>query len=276
MKRQILSAVTAIILSMTAFAAKVDTISVASQGYLETPMRVAVITPESARPEAGYRTVYLLNGYSGDHRAWLKTQPRLPELADQYGMVIVMPDGRDSWYWDSPVDKGMQMESFITKVLVPYVNDNYDVDRRASHRAITGLSMGGHGALWLSMRHPDIFGNAGSMSGGVDIRPFPKSWKMAKRLGDKDSNPELWERMTVINLVDSLKPGTLNITFDCGRDDFFAKVNNNLHERLDEAGIAHDYTVRPGAHTHKYWGNSILYHLLFFNEAFKAADAEKK
>lgn len=276
MKRQILSAVSAMILSMTAFAAKVDTISVASQGYLETPMRVAVITPESARPDAGYRTVYLLNGYGGDHRAWLKTQPRLPELADQYGMVIVMPDGRDSWYWDSPVDKGMQMESFITKVLVPYINDNYDVDRRASHRAITGLSMGGHGALWLSMRHPDIFGNAGSMSGGVDIRPFPKSWKMAKRLGDKDSNPELWERMTVINLVDSLKPGTLNITFDCGRDDFFDKVNNNLHERLDEAGIAHDYTVRPGAHTHKYWGNSILYHLLFFNEAFKAADAEKK
>lgn len=276
MKRQILSAVSAMILSMTAFAAKVDTISVASQGYLETPMRVAVITPESARPDAGYRTVYLLNGYGGDHRAWLKTQPRLPELADQYGMVIVMPDGRDSWYWDSPVDKGMQMESFITKVLVPYVNVNYDVDRRASHRAITGLSMGGHGALWLSMRHPDIFGNAGSMSGGVDIRPFPKNWKMAKRLGDKDSNPELWERMTVINLVDSLKPGTLNITFDCGRDDFFAKVNNNLHERLDEAGIAHDYTVRPGAHTHKYWGNSILYHLLFFNEAFKAADAEKK
>ena len=243
MKRQILSAVSAMILSMTAFAAKVDTISVASQGYLETPMRVAVITPESARPDAGYRTVYLLNGYGGDHRAWLKTQPRLPELADQYGMVIVMPDGRDSWYWDSPVDKGMQMESFITKVLVPYINDNYDVDRRASHRAITGLSMGGHGALWLSMRHPDIFGNAGSMSGGVDIRPFPKSWKMAKRLGDKESNPELWERMTVINLVDSLKPGTLNITFDCGRDDFFAKVNNNLHERLDEAGIAHDYTV---------------------------------
>lgn len=276
MKRQLLSAVSAMILSMTAFAAKVDTISVASQGYLETPMRVAVITPESARPDAGYRTVYLLNGYGGDHRAWLKTQPRLPELADQYGMVIVMPDGRDSWYWDSPVDKGMQMESFITKVLVPYINDNYDVDRRASHRAITGLSMGGHGALWLSMRHPDIFGNAGSMSGGVDIRPFPKSWKMAKRLGDKESNPELWERMTVINLVDSLKPGTLNITFDCGRDDFFAKVNNNLHERLDEAGIAHDYTVRPGAHTHKYWGNSILYHLLFFNEAFNAKPAEKK
>ncbi len=276
MKRQILSALSAMILSMTAFAAKVDTVAVASQGYLESPMRVAVITPESARPDAGYRSVYLLNGYGGGHRAWLKTQPRLPELADLYGMVIVMPDGRDSWYWDSPVDKGMQMESFITKVLVPYVNDNYDVDRRASHRAVTGLSMGGHGALWLSMRHPDIFGNAGSMSGGVDIRPFPKSWKMAKRLGDKESNPELWERMTVINLVDSLKPGSLNITFDCGRDDFFAKVNNELHRRLDEAGIAHDYTVRPGAHTHKYWGNSILYHLLFFNEAFNAKDAEKK
>lgn len=276
MKRQIFTALLATILSMTAFAAKVDTVTVAAKSYLDSPMRVTVITPECERPDSGYRAVYLLNGYGGDYRAWLKTQPRLPELADLYGMVIVMPDGRDSWYWDSPVDPGMQMESFITKVLVPYVDDNYDVDRRASHRAVTGLSMGGHGAMWLAMRHPDIFGNAGSMSGGVDIRPFSKKWKMSKRLGDFDNNPALWEKMTVINLVDSLKPGTLNITFDCGRDDFFAQVNDNLHKRFDEAGIAHDYTVRPGSHTHKYWANSILYHLLFFNEAFNRKPEVKK
>ena len=39
------------------------------------------------------------------------------------------------------------------------------------------LSMGGHGALWNAIRHSDIFGAAGSMSGGVDIRPFPDNWR---------------------------------------------------------------------------------------------------
>ena len=43
--------------------------------------------------------------------------------------------------------------------------------------------MGGHGSLWLASRHPDIWGNAGSMSGGVNILPFPKSWRMSERLG---------------------------------------------------------------------------------------------
>ena len=44
-------------------------------------------------------------------------------------------------------------------------------------RAISGLSMGGHGALWSAIRHKDVFGAAGSMSGGVDIRPFPRIGK---------------------------------------------------------------------------------------------------
>ena len=143
------------------------------------------------------------------------------------------------------------------------------VRREASQRAITGLSMGGHGALWLAMRHPDIFGSAGSMSGGVDIRPFPKSWNMPDRLGAKADYPQRWEEHTVVNLVPTLKPGMLNITVDCGTDDFFAGVNRELHRRLLDACIPHDYAERPGGHSHAYWANSIRYHLLFFNEVFR-------
>ena len=52
-------------------------------------------------------------------------------------------------------------------------------------RAITGLSMGGHGALWLAIRHQDVFGAAGSTSGGLDIRPFPDNWDMKEQIGQK-------------------------------------------------------------------------------------------
>ena len=137
-------------------------------------------------------------------------------------------------------------------------------------RAVTGLSMGGHGALYLAARHPEVFGNAGSMSGGVDIRPFPKSWGMAKLLGKTlEEDPALWDSHTVATLIPQLKEAKLNITFDCGKDDFFAKVNDKLHADMLAADIPHDYTVRPGNHSHKYWANSILYHLLFFNQAFR-------
>lgn len=255
-------------------AAKVDTLSVPAR-YIPGPMKVTVVVPDAAATDTARRfpVVYILNGYDGDNTSWLKiTRPDLPELADRYGIVLVMPDGRDSWYWDSTERPEMQMESFFVKELVPYVDANLPVYTRPDKRAITGLSMGGHGALYLAMRHPDIFGNAGSMSGGVDIRPFPDSWGMKKLIGPKS---ERWNDYSVTVLAEKLKPGQLNITFDCGNDDFFAQVNRDLHAVLLKAGVPHNYTERPGRHTHAYWANSILYHLLFFNEAFAAADRKK-
>lgn len=256
------------LVSLSAGAFSTDTISVPTS-LLSSPENVVVITPDKKTDADTFPTVYLLNGYGGNHTSWLTVRPNLGELADEYGMVLVMPDGRDSWYWDSPVLPDMQMESFITKELVPYIDNTYPTIPVREKRAVTGLSMGGHGALWLAANHPDLFGNAGAMSGGVDIRPFPGKWKMADRLGSKEEFPERWENSTVATCVPKIKEAKLNITFDCGKDDFFAGVNENLHRALLEADVPHDYTSRPGNHSRAYWSNSILYHLLFFNEAFK-------
>ena len=268
--KKLINFISLFLLSVACYAGTTDTIAVTTR-YIESPARACVILPEKAIDNDGsdkFPTVYLLNGYSGDYKSWTIIQPRLEELADLYGMIIVTPDGRDSWYWDSPIDPKMQMESYITEELVPFIDTHYPTIADSSKRAISGLSMGGHGALWLAFRHSDIFGNAGSMSGGVDIRPFENKWKMKLRIGERKDNPDLWETHTVINLVPSLKPGQVNIIVDCGVDDFFATVNNNLHEALLKQGIEHDYIVRPGAHTIPYWRNSILYHLLFFNQQF--------
>lgn len=263
-----LAAILGILMPALMQAAKTETLNIATQ-LVPGVMNVTVITPDGYAADTKFPTVYLLNGYSGDNTDWTqKIQPRLGELADLYGMVMVMPDGRDSWYWDSPVRGDMKMESFITKELVPYIDSHYPTEPQASKRAITGLSMGGHGALWLAMRHSDIFGNAGSMSGGVDIRPFKGKWKTSELLGDPAANASRYEQYTVMALVPALRPDQLNIIFDCGSDDFFAEVNDKLHKELLARKIPHDYTSRPGGHSRPYWANSILYHLLFFNEHF--------
>ena len=240
---------------------------------IASPMDVNVILPQSYATSCHkeYPVVYILHGYDGDYTTWLTlTEPRLDSLASHYDMIFVLPDGRDSWYFDSPVDSTLQMESFFVDELVPYIDKNYRTIADAKHRAITGLSMGGHGGLWYGMRHSDVWGSAGSMSGGVnfDKEKWQKSWKIAQRLGSKEENPQRWSSHTVVSLVPTLNPDQLNIIFDCGIDDFFIGVNRELHEALLKYNIPHDYTERPGRHTHPYWRNSIRYHLQYFHDIF--------
>ena len=266
--KKLFAMMAAALMAVTAGASVTDTLTVATK-HLETPMRVTVIAPDKAMRGDSVPTVYILHGYGGDYRSWTTiTRKDFGELADKYGMLFVFPDGRDSWYWDSPLMPGMQMESFFVEDLVPYIDSKYPTRRNPAQRAITGLSMGGHGSLWLATRHPEIWGNMGSMSGGVDIRPFPEKWKMKRSIGPYEENKDVWESHTVINLVPQMKANGQNIIFDCGSEDFFAGVNADLHQRLLDAKVPHDYTSRPGVHNHKYWANSILYHLLFFSSKF--------
>ena len=136
------------------------------------------------------------------------------------------------------------------------------------HRAITGLSMGGHGALHTAMRHKDVFGAAGSTSGGVDIRPFPQNWNIKDELGEMAANKQVWDEHTVVNNNSRIENGDLALIIDCGEADFFLEVNKDLHKRLLGRGIDHDFITRPGAHNKEYWANSIDYQLLFFKKFF--------
>ncbi len=255
-----------LMLSLAASAAKVDTITVSSK-YIDPAMKVVVITPDGRMPDDRFPVVYLLHGHGGKYSDWVKHVPRIKELADQHRMMIVCPDGRNSWYIDAVNNPAMQMESFITNDLLTAIDSRYPTLADAKHRAITGLSMGGHGAMWLGLRHPDLFGSMGSMSGGLDITPFPNKWHIADAIGPMEGNEDAWAQHSVINLIPNAEPGQ-NITIDCGIDDFFAGVNDNVHQALVKAKIPHDYTSRPGRHSWQYWANSIVYHLQYFAEAF--------
>lgn len=258
--------------SATAYAGRTDTISIRSEA-MRKDIRCVVIQPDKRiTKDKRLPVVYLLHGYSGSYNQWPKIAPQLPAKADELQLIIVCVDGGfSSWYFDSPVDSSFRYERYVSKEVVDYIDRNYPTRADRSHRAITGLSMGGHGGLYLALKHRDVFGAAGSTSGGVDIRPFPKNWDLAKRLGDSTCCYENWNKNTVINLVDSLKNGELAIIFDCGTQDFFLQVNRDLHQKLLGLKVDHDYTERPGGHNSKYWQNSIDFQLLFFSNYFRQA-----
>ncbi|MFM2338537.1 MAG: hypothetical protein RL115_1730, partial [Bacteroidota bacterium] len=126
-----------------------------------------------------------------------------------------------------------------------------------------------HGGLYLAFKHADVFGACGSTSGGVDLRPYPKNWDLLKRLGDTASFKNNWHNYSVINVIESKPTMPLSIIIDCGTEDFFYPVNKNLHLKLMQLNIPHDYIERPGQHDWNYWRNAIKYQLLYFNHYFK-------
>lgn len=245
----------------------VDSVSVFSD-KMQTEVKNLVILPKGYDNSKQYPVVYLLHGYGGNAKNWIGIKPSLPQDASDLQLIIVCPDGRNSWYWDSPVNPKMQYETYVSKELVDFIDKKYSTVKSPKGRAITGLSMGGHGGLWLGIRHQDVFGACGSMSGGVDIRPFPNNWEMKKSIGTYKENTSVWEEHTVINQINKIEPNSLEIIIDCGIDDFFFEVNQKLHEKLLYNNILHDYIVRPGRHDGKYWNNAIDYQLLFFYKFF--------
>lgn len=261
------------IYTYTAKAAKIDTV-ITYSAAMNKNIKAVIITPDTYLKGTAYPVVYLLHGAGGNYADWIKSAPGIAAAADQYQQIIICPDGNvTSWYFDSPVNNAWKYETYIIAELIPWVDKNYKTIKDRKARAITGLSMGGHGALYLAFKHQDVFGAAGSMSGGVDFRPFPKSWKIEEKLGSYAEQPENWEKNTVINMLHLLTPNSLALLIDCGKDDFFYEVNANLHQKMMERNIAHDYISRPGAHTWDYWRNSVSYQLLFMNNYFKSARA---
>lgn len=264
-------------LTTLTYAAKVDTLQVASTAMGKT-YKAAVVLPTSyAKSKTAFPVMYLLHGAYGHFSDWLKNTPNkklVHNLADQYNMIIVMPEGETfSFYLDSPVNKESQFETFITQEVIQKVDKTYKTIANRNGRVITGLSMGGHGALYLSAKHPDLFCAAGSMSGAVDMSTMlnrDSSAQIVKLMqpvfGDKSGNTELYEQNSVLRMADKIKANKLPLVIDCGVDDFLIEPNRELHRRLVYNKTDHDYTERPGAHTWDYWENSLPYHVLFFSK----------
>lgn len=249
------------------FGAKVDTITTYSAA-MKKDIKAVVITPDQY--EKAIPVVYLLHGYSGNYKSWISKVPSIEAYADQNQLMIVCPDGGyGSWYFDSLEQSDVRYETYIISELIPWIDTHYNTIKNKTGRAITGFSMGGHGAFFLSFKYQDVFSIAGSMSGGVDLRPFPEKWDISKVLGTYAEHPDRWENHSVINNTHFLTPSSLNLIFSCGVDDFFYEVNKNLHEKLLLNNIPHTFISAPGGHTWEFWETTLKYHMEFIYTKFE-------
>ena len=248
--------------------ASVDTVAIYSAS-MKKNIKTIVITPTSYNKDKYYPTVYLLHGYSDTYNGWIRKVPKIEKMSEIYQVIIVCPDGGfSSWYIDSPIDSTYRYETFVSTEVPSFIDTHYNTIPDRTARAITGLSMGGHGGMFLGFRHADTFGACGSMSGGVDLNYSRNKFDVAKRIGDTINHADNWINFSVIHTVENYPKQGLAIIFDCGVDDFFYNDNLALHNKMLALKIKHDYIERPGKHEWSYWANAIQYQLLFFRNYF--------
>ncbi|MCW5913001.1 MAG: esterase family protein [Chitinophagaceae bacterium] len=251
---------------VVANAARVDTLSIESKA-LRGMTKCVVITPDKydANTDIRLPVVYLLHGYSGDFSNWVTRVPEIKEYADKYQLIIVCPDGKNSFYLNNVNNNLPQYEDYIALELPAFIDSHYRTLSDKLFRVITGLSMGGHGAVVAAVRHQDVFGAAGSMSGVMDL----VGRRMRKEIIDAigDTSVEKVGAFSSVQLAE-VREIKLPLIIDCGVDDPLLPGNRELHRVLTARKIAHDYIERDGAHSWDYWRNSIEYHLLFFRKWF--------
>ena len=283
MKKHLLLILT--FLPLLAFAqAKVDTIQVYSPA-MKKNLKAAVTTPSSyQRGNQQYPVIYLLHGGSGAFSDWHQkvSEPGLvAKMAEAYDLIIVTPGvGPASYYYDSPLLDSVRYETYMIQELIPHIDKSYRTLAKKESRAITGLSMGGHGAITLSAKYPEHFVAAGSMSGvmnidtrmwkvGDDFRKLRQEGQKAMLGADLNYDAPTFSTFTAVGLVSQIKTNGLALIIDCGVDDFLIDTNRQMHQLLLENGTPHEYIERPGAHTWPYWTEALPVHLLFFDRYLK-------
>jgi S-formylglutathione hydrolase FrmB len=250
------------------WAGKTETVEIFSDRMNKNVPALIVIPDSYSGENDSLPVILLLHGYGGSYKSW-SSKTNLVQQADEFNFIIVCPDGnRNSWYLDSPMEPESQYKTFFINELIPWIKNNF----RTNQMGITGLSMGGHGAFYLAINHPELFDVVSGMSAGVDLTFSTVKWELAKILGPFELYPNRWYDHSVVNMVDLIQEGFMPILIDCGYDDFFIDINRSLHHRLIDKNISHIYVEKPGGHNWDYWTNTLDEHLRFFENAFNGSN----
>jgi S-formylglutathione hydrolase FrmB len=233
---------------------------------------VLVFKPAHYDPSHRYPLVYLLHGYSADYRQW-STTINLQAVCDQYNFIVVCPEGFVSWYLNSPYDKRSQMEDFFFNELKPRIHQQYAIDDR--NIFISGLSMGGYGALRYFLLHDDYFNTAGSTSGGLRVdytilraasMQFFRNERVTNDLTHLLGEASAWSQYDIVTLLKAGKGNKRPFIFDCGREDILYPVHKELQAVCDSLHIPATAITQPGNHNTEYWACSIHQHFAYFKK----------
>ncbi len=126
---------------------------------------------------------------------------------------------------------------------------------------ISGLSMGGFGALRLGIKYADKFKAISAHSSITDLAQMPL---FVEEPLENYLQTEVQEN-SVFGIMEKYNTVKTNIRFDCGFEDQLLEQNRKLHQQLTAARIEHVYDEFPGAHEWSYWQEHIAKSLLFFD-----------
>lgn len=212
--------------------------------------------------------VTLLHGVYGSAWIWTHkagvhfTALKLMEKGLIKPMVIAMPS--DGLWGDGSAylpHNEKNFENWIVDDVVEAVIENIDCVSKTSDLFISGLSMGGYGALRLGAKYPSKYK---AISGHSSITNKNQMHLFVEE-DEANYKQENTVNEDVFELVLQNKNNLPVIRFDCGKDDLLIEHNRILHKKLTDAKIPHTYQEFEGAHEWSYWEEHIKDTLLFCN-----------
>ncbi len=268
----------------SATAGTVERLSIDS-AVLGHPIETTVYVPDdTSRP---LPAVYLLHGYGGGSGDWIgggqaEATAGAVFAEPQTGpMLLVMPGATNSWYVDSP--KYGAWETALLDDLIPAIEARYPVRRDRDGRFVSGLSMGGYGALRLAVHHPDRFRAAAAFSPAIfedvaSVADFPAFQLkfFAGAFGDPLDVP----RFNAANVFAPLATIPADLPTDfyvmTGDHDGLGLWDGALRffRAARSAGHAVELRVRDGGHEWRLWRDELAPALRWFSTLSRQADRD--
>lgn len=237
-------------------------------------------------PAQNYPVLYFLHGLGDNERTLFNSGgwTLLDDLRQQHKIgefLIVAPEGGRTFYVNS-ADGSVRYSDFFLQEFIPLIESKYHVGRGRSNRAISGISMGGYGALRFAFSHPEMFSAVSAQSAAL-ITESPQELDTAARAGapmgkllaEVFGGPiDVWHWKENSPFILALKNRAalrrLAIYFNCGQDDNygFEKGAAALHEQLQKEGVPHEYHAYSGDHSFSYFMAHFPEVMEFHSRAF--------
>lgn len=241
--------------------------SVIKSEVLARPVRYCAYLPASFDKDKAkhYPVLYYLHGLGDNEQSLLNSGgwDLIAELRSQGKIgefVVLAPSAGHTFYINSE-DGKVRYEDFFMKEFMPQMEKKYRVDSTRATRGITGVSMGGYGALRLAFKYPDDFAAAsGQMPALIPDLPSNLSSKAPGSpgglLGDVFGSPfnrAYFTRNNVFYFARNDSAANLKrmkIYFNVGNnDDYgFEQGAEQLDQILKSRGIPHEFHIYPGRH----------------------------
>lgn len=228
---------------------------------LDRDMHYRVLFPLSYENGGRFPVLYLLHGIYGDYKNW-DTMTGLENYTKNFHAIIVMPDADNSWYTNSATVAADKFEDYISKDLIAEIDNKYRTIHDGHQRAISGLSMGGYGAVKLGVKYPELFAFAGSLSGAFNapvnldvLRPDFRT-KLLEVFGGEGSPTRRQNDVFLLLNAPHQNPYPY-FYLACGSADFFLETNHALTQQLSSRNLAYEYHETAGGHTWEYWDQAL-------------------